>query len=334
MSTQTQAAGFDHHVDLAAAHLGGMALAASDEFFAAKENLLLPGRGIFVADRFTDRGKWMDGWESRRKRVAGHDWCIIRLGLSGVVEGVDIDTNHFLGNHPDGASVEALCEDDPIALETLIATDRWETILDRESLERGSRNLCPVESDKRWTHLRLNIFPDGGVARFRVHGRAIPDWKRLGRHAIIDLAAIAHGGRAISQSDMFFGRASNMLMPGVGKNMGDGWETRRRRSPGHDWCIVELGRPGDIKVVHVDTHHFKGNYPDRCALEGCFSPGATPGDDAAWSVLLGEEKLQPHRNHIYDEVLSSIGPISHVRVKIFPDGGISRLRVFGAPIGD
>lgn len=321
---------FAQHVDLAAAYLGGMALAASDEFFAAKENLLLPGRGIFDPDAFTDRGKWMDGWETRRKRGPGHDWCIIRLGQPGVIEGVDIDTHHFMGNHPDGASVDAIYADDNVAPDDLIASDGWQPILDRQSLERGSRNLFEVASQERWTHVRLNIFPDGGVARFRVHGRVLPDWKRLARHGIVDLGAIGHGGRAIAQSDMFFGRASNMLMPGVGKNMGDGWETRRRRTPGHDWCIVELGHAGTIQLVHVDTRHFKGNYPDRCSLEGCYSPGATPGDDADWKVLLGEEKLGPHKNHTYDDALNEIGPISHVRVKIYPDGGISRLRLFGA----
>jgi allantoicase len=326
------AAAFTGFVDLAQEELGGKALFASDEFFAEKENLLKAGRGIFIADKYTDRGKWMDGWESRRKRGAGHDWCVIRLGLPGVIRGFDIDTNHFLGNHPPYASVDACRVPEGDDESTLPESGEWTTILPRSPLAPGSQNLFASVSTESWTHLRLNIFPDGGVARFRAYGEVTP---RLAGadDGSVDLAALANGGRAVACSDMFFSPMVNLIMPGRGRNMGDGWESRRRRGPGNDWVILQLARPGFIERVEVDTAHFKGNYPDRCSLDACYAPGepidALNWPEYGWEPLMKEQKLEAHHQHFFGEELVGQGPFSHVRLNIFPDGGVSRLRVHG-----
>lgn len=329
------AAAFSGLIDLASERLGAKAMSASDEFFAEKENLLKPGRGIFIEDKYTDRGKWMDGWETRRKRTAGHDWCVIRLGLRGQIRGVDIDTNHFLGNHPAFASVEA-CRFDDDAFETALTSGKaeWVDVLPRSPLNPGSQNLFAVFSDKKWTHVRLNIYPDGGVARFRVYGVVTPDWKHLETQPLIDLGAVEHGGLAVACSDMFFSSMNNLLMPGRGVNMGDGWETRRRRGPGHDWVIIRLGRPGRLKQVEVDTHHFKGNFPDQCSLDACYAPDAAVDSlswpNYAWHEVLAKAKLQADTQHTFEKELKDVGPVSHVRLNIFPDGGVSRLRLLGS----
>ena len=327
-------AAFTELTDLASERVGGKALLANDEFFAEKENLLKPGRGVFIPEKFTPRGKWMDGWETRRRRTPGFDWCIVKLGLRGVIRGFDVDTNHFLGNYPESCSIEA-CDAPGEAPAKKLAADAslWTEIVPRSPLKGGSQNLLPVRSLKPWTHIKLNIFPDGGVARLRVHGDVVPDWQRLMKSGRpVDLAAVEHGGLAIQQSDMFFGRATNMLMPGRAKNMGDGWETKRRRGPGHDWCVVKLGATGLISSLEVDTNHFKGNYPDSCMVEGVLAPGATASELAgkSWTTVLPQAKLKAHFRHRFSK-LAAAGPFSHLRVNIYPDGGVSRFHAFGVP---
>jgi allantoicase len=323
-------------VDLASARLGGVALLANDEFFAEKENLLKPGRGIFIPDKYTDRGKWMDGWETRRRRSPGNDWCVVQLGLRGIIRSVDIDTNHFLGNHPPFASLDALCMSGEFPRE-LSAVDRlsWTSVLEKSPLNPGSQNPFPIESSETWTHVRLNIFPDGGVARLRVYGVVAPDWSQLKPGEIIDLAAIQNGGVALACSDMFFSSMNNLIMPGRAETMGDGWETKRRRGPGHDWIILKLGIPGTIRKMEVDTNHFKGNYPDLCSVEGCAAPGASKEElmskDARWSEILPRTKLKADTQHFFEREISSIDGCTHIRLNIYPDGGISRFRVWGTP---
>ncbi len=318
-------------VDLAAARVGGLALLANDEFFAEKENLLQPGRGIFIPDKYTDHGKWMDGWETRRRRTPGHDWCVIQLGLRGIVRQVDIDTNHFLGNHPPFASLDAACLTNgfPQNPETL----SWTSILDQSPLNPGAQNLFSITSNQSWTHLRLNIIPDGGVARFRVYGSVVPDWSKLKPGEPVDLAAIENGGVPLACSDMFFSAMHNLIMPRRSENMGDGWETKRRRGPGHDWLILQLGRPGAIQKIEVDTNHFKGNYPDTCSIEGCFAPGAATAaltsPATQWSEILPKTKLQADTRHFFEKELSKLDGCTHLRLNIYPDGGVSRLRVWG-----
>ncbi len=321
-------------VDLAAARVGGVALLASDEFFAEKENLLQPGRGVFIPDKYTDRGKWMDGWESRRRRTPGNDWCLVQLGLRGIVRQVDIDTNHFLGNHPPFASVEAVCltsagPRDPAAVESL----DWQPLVTKSPLHPGSQNLFEIASGGTWTHLRLNIFPDGGVARLRVYGIVVPDWTKFTPGELVDLAAVENGGVPLACSDMFFSSMNNLIMPGRSENMGDGWETKRRRGPGYDWIVLHLGRPGVIRKIEVDTNHFKGNYPDMCSIEGCFAPEATTeqltGNEVRWREILPQTKLEAHTRHFFEKELARHENCTHVRLNIYPDGGVSRLRVWG-----
>ncbi len=334
MSAQTNTASFAGLVDLASDRVGGKALAASDEFFAGKENLLKPGRGIFLPDKYTDRGKWMDGWESRRKREPGFDWCIIQLGIPGVIKGVDIDTNFFLGNHPPYGSIEACRIDPNIPAETLTGEEiHWTEILSKSPLNAGSQNLFAVMNSESWTHIRLNIYPDGGVARLRIYGAPIPDWSKFKQGALADLAAVENGGLAVACSDMFFSSMNNLIMPGRADNMGDGWETKRRRGAGSDWVIVKLGREGSIKKIEVDTNHFKGNFPDRCSMDGCHEPDKNidilTWTEVTWKEILAETKLQADTRHFFEKELKGIGPCTHVRLNIFPDGGVSRLRVWG-----
>jgi allantoicase len=333
MDTNIPTASFAGLIDLASEKVGGQALVASDEFFAEKENLLKPGRGIFIADKYTENGKWMDGWESRRKRVPGYDWCVIKLGIPGFIKGVDIDTNFFLGNHPPYASIDACCLADGAAP---AENTEWTEILAKSPLNPGSQNLFGVNSDKYWTHLRLNIYPDGGVARLKVYGKVYKDWTMVSGTEIIDLAALVNGARVVLANDMFFGSKDNLIGPGRAKNMGDGWETKRKRIlPGFDWAIVKLAVPGEIKKILVDTNHFKGNYPDSCSIEGCFHPEI---DDSSltdpaigWTEILPRTKLKAHTEHFFEDEIKAAGTFSHVRLNIFPDGGISRLRLFGFP---
>lgn len=326
---------FAELIDLAAEKVGGRALYANDEFFAPKENLLKPGRGVFIPDKYTEFGKWMDGWETRRKRVPGYDWCLIQLGLPGVIRGVNVDTNHFIGNFPEYASVDALeVQGQPSPEELQKAT--WTELVPRTKLVGGTQNYLPVASERRWTHLRLNIYPDGGVARFRVHGEVKPDLARLTQAGeLVDLAAAAHGGTVIQCNDAFFGPKDNLILPGRAANMGEGWETRRKRVPGFDWIVVKLAVPGTLHRIEVDTHHYKGNFPDMASIEGCYLRenllDFANAKDIAWTEVLPRTKLQADHRHVFESELRAAGPFTHVRLNIFPDGGVSRLRVHGKP---
>jgi len=326
---------FTQLVDLAAERLGGAVLAANDEFFAPKENLLKPEKPIFIEEKYTDRGKWMDGWETRRRRTPGHDWCIIRLGLPGVLRGVVVDTSFFRGNFPSHCSIEACALEGSPTLEQLAAPDaQWAELLPKSELRGDTQNHFAIADRRRFTHLRFNIFPDGGVARLRVHGDVIPDWKRiLAPSSTIDLVAIAHGGRSLACSDMFFSAPQNLLMPYPAANMGDGWETKRRRGPGHDWVVLQLGVVGTVQRMEVDTTHFKGNYPESCSLEACSGEVESPDSHASWpwKEILPRSPLGPDRQHRFETELVAAGPATHVRFNIYPDGGVSRLQIFGTP---
>lgn len=312
--------------DLAAERLGGKVIYATDDFFAEKENLLLPTRGIFIADKYTDRGKWMDGWESRRKRTPGHDWAVIQLATSGKITGFDIDTNFFLGNHPPHASIEAVNISNP---ENIMdwETVAWKEILPKSHLDAGSQNFYECESNEIYTHLRLHIYPDGGVARFRVYGEVFKNWDAISTEQTLDLAAAINGGQAIECNDMFFSSMSNLIMPNRGANMGDGWETKRNRTPNNrDWVILKLAHKGIVEKIVVDTCHFKGNYPDSCSIEFCVRDNL---ENANWQSLLPQQKLSADFEHEYTQEINKHEPITHVRLNMFPDGGISRLRLFG-----
>ncbi|HEX8566733.1 MAG TPA: allantoicase [Pyrinomonadaceae bacterium] len=326
---------FTELIDLASEKLGGAVLYANDDFFAPKENLLKPAAPIFIEGKYTDLGKWMDGWESRRRRSPRldekFDWCIIRLGLSGIIHGVVVDTSFFRGNFPSHCSLEACAIDGQPNVEQLLdAKTEWREILSISELQGDSQNPFTINFPQRVTHLRFKIYPDGGVARLRVFGEVVPDWNALRRRmSEIDLAAVENGGTVLEASDMFFGHKHNLIMPGRAQDMSDGWETKRRRGEGFDWCVIKLGNEGTIKRVEVDTSHFKGNYPESCSIEVCRA-----GDDAnlgelEWQELLPNSKLQAHTRHAFVDEIKDCGVITHVRFNIFPDGGVSRLRLYG-----
>ncbi len=317
-------------VNLAGLRLGAEAIAASDDFFAPKERMLSPEPPVFIADKFDDNGKWMDGWETRRKRVAGQDWCVVKLGLPGVIKGVEIDTRHFTGNFPPAASLEACRSTRDPGPRT-----KWHEIVPSVDLKGDNRHFFEIDNPGAFSHVRLNLYPDGGVARLRVYGLVTPRAPAKGGTALVDLAAVENGGRAIACSDQHFGTPLNILMPGAGVNMGDGWETRRRRDPGNDWALIALGMPGRLRRVVVDTAFFKGNYPDRCSIQGARVEGGTESSlvtrSMFWPVLLPEQALTADSEHVFESELVDDGPITHVRLNIIPDGGVSRLRLFGKP---
>ena len=315
---------FSNYINLAAEKLGACAIACSDDFFASMHNLVKPGRGVFIEGKYTENGKWMDGWESRRKRVAGHDWCIIRLGEPGVIHGLDIDTNHFLGNHPPHCSIDAC-----MSQEEYPQSDSWTEILTKSKLDPGQQHLFKVDNPQIYSHVRLNIYPDGGVARLKVFGQVIKDWSRFQSTELIDLAAANNGAKAIACNDMFFSHMDNLIMPGRGINMGDGWETKRNREPeNRDWVVIRLAQKGEIGKITVDTGHFKGNYPDACMLEGC-ALAHDRIDEATWHPILPQMKLSADAEHTFEREIINKEAVTHVRLSIFPDGGISRLRLWG-----
>jgi allantoicase len=318
--------------DLAAERFGSAVVAANDEFFAPKESLIKASPPEWREGVYTERGKWMDGWETRRRRTPGHDWAIIRLGLHGIVRGIVIDTSFFTGNFPERASVDACTVEGMPSTDWLIGADvPWQPLLAETALDGNTQNTFSIANARqRVTHVRLNIFPDGGVARLRVHGDVVPDERvfRDGREA--DLAAIENGGFVVSCSDMHYGHRQNLIMPGRSTHMGDGWETKRRRGPGHDWSIVRLARRGTIDRIELDTDHFKGNAPGRCMVECCdvTDTAAFNAESASWNVLVPETPLEPHARHRFDDLTTAVAA-THVRLNIYPDGGVARFRAFG-----
>lgn len=329
MAATSNGTEFPGLIDLAAARLGGEALMASDEFFAEKENLLKDGRAVFLPDEYTERGKWMDGWEPRRRRAPGHDWCIVKLGVPGLIKAVNVDTDHFLGNHPPFASVDA-CYAPDASPEALRDEQEWTTLVTDMALKPGSENLAVTAPGGPWTHVRLNIYPAGGVARFRVWGEAAPTSKLA--DDLTNLAALEQGALALCCSDMFFSPMNNLLEPQAASHMGQGWETRRSRPPTDDWVVIKLGQPGLLDHIVVDTAFFKGNYPDRCTVLGLYWPDAPPWAlmrHEDWVPMTAETTLGADRKHTL--AVTNPGPWTHIRLYIVPDGGVSRLRAMGRP---
>lgn len=319
---------FHQWVRLEQPRLGTRVVFANDEFFGAKERLIDDRDPVFIDDKYDDNGKWMDGWESRRKRGPGHDYCIIKLGIPGIIRGFDIDTRHFTGNYPPEASIDACISDDsvPEGIE-------WQELTGKVALEGNSHHFVPVENGTAFSHVRLNIHPDGGVARLRIYGEVKPDLSQVGTATHLDLLALENGGRALLCNDEHFGSMHNLNLAGRGINMGDGWETARRRVPGNDWVILSLGHPGIIDEIEIDTAHFKGNYPDRVMLQAAMASDIQFADlDVAsrdWPVLLPEQKLSADQQRVITSDVNDIGAVTHLRMSIFPDGGISRLRIHG-----
>jgi allantoicase len=304
--------------DLAARAFGGAVVAANDEFFAAKENLVLDAPPA-ARPEFGHKGKEYDGWETRRRRFPGHDWAIVRLGTPGIVAGVVLDTAFFTGNYPPRASVEGAAVEGHPTVTELEKAD-WQPLLPLSDLAGDTANAFAVGSDRRVTHVRLAIHPDGGVARLRVHGVAVPDPRVLDAGPF-DLAALENGGRVGAVSDEFYGRPSQLIAPGQARSMGEGWETARRRDSGHDWVEVTLACEGVVTLAELDTSYFLGNAPGSAALTGITDDGEV--------TLLPRTRLQPDTRHRF--VLPSAPGVSTVRLDVFPDGGLARLRLWGRP---
>lgn len=317
------------YVNLASPALGTTAVEASDDFFAPKERLIQDAPAVFIPDKYDAHGKWMDGWETRRRRGVGNDWCLVRLGVSGIVKGVDIDTSHFTGNYPPAASLEGLYSE-----QRPDANAHWRPLVRTTALNPSSHHYLAVNDLDPVNWLRLQIFPDGGIARLRVHGIPTREWTDSERGGVIELSALKYGGRVIAYNDAHYGNVSAILTEGRGRDMGDGWETRRRREPGNDWIIVALGAPGLIERIEVDTAHFKGNYPDACSIQAARIAQGTHQSlvtqSMFWPELLAPQKLEADSVHAFgSELVSKIGPVTHARLNIYPDGGVSRLRLFG-----
>ncbi|POM24693.1 allantoicase [Actinomadura rubteroloni] len=320
--------------DLAVRTLGGSVVAASDESFEEKENLINPWAPEFRPATFGPKGQEYDGWETARRRPGpsgdyGHDWAVVRLGLPGVVRGVVIDTAWFTGNYPPHASVEACGVDGHPSPDELAAAD-WTEIVPRAALQGGTAHAFPVTVARRFTHVRLNIFPDGGVARLRVHGDVVPDPRPL-TGLTVDLAALENGARVVDCSDSFYSAPDRMLYPGSARDQSGGWETARRRDGGHDWAVVRLAAPGIVRLAEIDTTHLKFNAPGHVTLDG---RDARAGDPAGWTPLLPRTRVQPDGRHRFR--LAGGPEVTHVRLGLHPDGGMSRLRLLGdlTPAGE
>ncbi len=318
--------------NLASERLGAEVLVANDDFFAGKENLVKDTEAVWDADRYTDRGKWMDGWETRRRREEGHDWCILRLGVPGVVRGVVVDTAHFKGNYPESCSIEACDLPANALLEEVTASGvEWFEILPKSDLAGDSKNAFEVDSPYRASHVRLRIYPDGGVARLRVHGEVVPSTRRLADSNSVNLLALELGAQVLSASDRFFSSPENLLHPSDPAGMHDGWETKRRRGPGNDWAIFRLAAPGTVTRLEVDTSFFKGNAPGSCSVEVLRAGGDAPGvdPDSDWETLLSQTPLNADHVHVFDSLRMLPRPVTHLRLQTYPDGGVARLRAYG-----
>jgi allantoicase len=316
--------------DLASRLLGASVVDANDEFFAARDNLVIDAPPSFAAQTFGPKGQVYDGWETRRRREPGHDYAVVRLGAPGIVRSVVVDTAFFTGNYPPYASVEGVAVDGyPSPAE--LAAAAWAPLVPKSPLAGDTRNEFEVSDPHRCTHVRLTIYPDGGVARLRVHGEVVPDPTLL--PAVLDLAAMEHGGQVIGCSDMFYGPPHRLIAPGLARVMGEGWETARRRDDGNDWVLVRLAAPGVVHIAELDTSHFKGNAPGAASLRGVDTRVSDVDDPAAWFDLLPRTRLQPDTRHRFP-IPPAPPAATHVRLDVFPDGGMARLRLYGAVAGD
>jgi allantoicase len=312
--------------NLADDRIGAEIMDCSDDFFAEAKRMLQFNPPIFVEDKFDQHGKWMDGWETRRKRHAGYDWAIIKLGVAGKIKALDIDTTFFTGNYPASAAVEACYAPDGD-----LNSIKWQNILKNNILGPSNHHIFNIDTEQVFTHIRLNIYPDGGVARFKVYGEV--QLQRHGSNQTLDLLALENGGRVIAYSDAHFGHPRNLINPGRGINMGDGWETKRRRAPGFDWCLLALGQSGKIEKVEIDTAHFKGNFPAQVSIQAIYIEDSTDQQlipqSMFWPFLLAAQDMQMDHIHTFVEEILKEEKISHIRVNMIPDGGISRIRLWG-----
>jgi allantoicase len=311
--------------DLAVRRLGGSVVAANDELFAERENLVKAEPAGYQTYTFGHKGQIYDGWETRRRREPGFDWAIVRLGVAGVVRGVVVDTAHFKGNYPPEVSVEGCSVEGYPAPDELERSD-WTPLVPRSPVRGDSRNPFAVEVPWRFTHVRLCMYPDGGVARLRVHGEVVPDPRFLPAGAV-DLAALEHGGEVSGCSNMFYSSPTNLISPGLARVMGEGWETARRRDDGNDWVELRLAGAGVVRLAELDTSWFVGNAPGWASLKACDARAGDPGDPGSWAELLPRTRLQPDTRHRFR--VDAGAEATHVRLDVYPDGGMARVRLYG-----
>ena len=321
-------------VNLASPKMGTKILAFSDDFFGEVTRMLNDKDPIFIEDKYDNHGKWMDGWESKRRRDGGNDWAIIKLGSAGIISKIEIDTSYFTGNFPPFFSLEGIySETEPDK------NSNWKTLIDKTSLIGDCKNNFELNLKETLNFIRLQIFPDGGVARIRLFGEVKYNWKQFNSDEIIELSSLKLGGSILAYNNAHYGDVSALLSDGRGKTMGDGWETRRRREPGNDWIIIKLAQKGNIEKIEIDTAHFKGNYPDRASIQATsIDKNITTKDliqnSENWNIILNETKLSADNIHKYKINSNSKNEATHIRLNIYPDGGVSRLRIFGTKLDD
>lgn len=317
-------------IDLAQPRLGTKVIYKTDDFFASANRIISPTEPVFKVGVFDKHGKWMDGWESRRKRTEGHDFIIIKLGKPGTIKKVDVDTSHFNGNQPAMVSIEGANSNS-----NKINQLKWQPLLSKKKTRANSHHYFTVNSNKVFTHIKFNIFPDGGVARLRLYG-SIAKSNKL-KNKKINLASLLDGSSVIACNNEHFGKAENILAPGKAKNMGDGWETRRRRGKGFDWLILNSLDGKEIDKIEISTHHFKGNFPSHCSLQAAYLPNSKNSKQIVkssnnWKYLLKDAKLSANKVHVFKNNLMKKDKINFIKINIFPDGGISRFRIYGKSI--
>ena len=316
-------------VNLASPKMGTKILAFSDDFFGEVTRMLNDKEPIFIEDKYDNHGKWMDGWESKRRRDGGNDWAILKLGSAGIISKIEIDTSYFTGNFPPFFSLEGIySETDPNK------DSNWKSLIAKTNLIGDCKNNFELNLKEKFNFVRLQIFPDGGVARIRLFGKVKYNWDRFNNEEIIELSSLKLGGSILAYNNAHYGDVSALLSEGRGKTMGDGWETRRRREPGNDWIIIKLAQKGIIEKIEIDTAHFKGNYPDRASIQAIsIDKNITTKDliqsSENWDIILDETKLTADNIHEYEINSNSKAEATHIRLNIYPDGGVSRLRVFG-----
>ena len=321
-------------VNLASPKMGTKILAFSDDFFGEVTRMLNDKDPIFIEDKYDNHGKWMDGWESKRRRDGGNDWAILKLGSSGIISKIEIDTSYFTGNFPPFFSLEGIySETDPNK------DSNWKSLIAKTNLIGDCKNNFELNLKEKFNFVRLQIFPDGGVARIRLFGEVKYNWDRFNNEEIIELSSLKLGGSILAYNNAHYGDVSALLSEGRGKTMGDGWETRRRREPGNDWIIIKLAQKGIIEKIEIDTAHFKGNYPDRASIQAIsIDKNITTKDliqsSENWDVILDETKLTADNIHEYEINSNSKAEATHIRLNIYPDGGVSRLRIFGKKLDD
>ena len=315
-------------INLADPRIGSKIIYKTDDFFAAAHRILKIDPPVFKDGLFDKHGKWMDGWETRRRRSKGFDYLILKLGKPGKIFDIDIDTTHFNGNQPTHASVEGCFSKNKPSKKT-----KWRPLLGKKRLGANRNHSFKSQNKSVFNYIKLNIFPDGGVARLRLYGKIEMEKNFLSKKNI-NLTSVLTGASIVGCNNEHFGRAENVIAPGKGKNMGDGWETRRSRGKNFDWLIIKFGKPGLIKRLEIDTHHFKGNYPDTCSIQTAniskdLSNKSIVNNSKNWKIIINKSKLSAHKKHIFKKFLIKRSKENYLRINIYPDGGISRIRAFG-----